>query len=78
MPPATRLLVVHDDALGMRFGGDHPTDPRRHRLAVALCREAGILEGEGVHLAGAPGPMPDEELARTRQRLVSAIEATSM
>ncbi|WP_217913137.1 acetoin utilization protein AcuC [Miltoncostaea marina] len=63
-PPA-RLLVVHDDALGMRFGGDHPTDPRRHRLAVALCREAGILAAEGVAFDGAPGPMPDEELART-------------
>ena len=39
-----RLLVVHDDGLGMRFGGDHPTDARRHRLAVALCREAGLLD----------------------------------
>lgn len=58
------LLVVHDDALGMRFGGDHPTDARRHRLAVALMREAGILDAPGVALEPAPGPMPDEDLAR--------------
>ena len=59
-----RLLVVHDDDLGMRFGGDHPTDRRRHRLAVALCREAGILDAPGVSLEPAPGPLPDEVLAR--------------
>ena len=39
----------------MRFGGDHPTDRRRHRLAVALCREAGILDAPGVALEPAPG-----------------------
>ncbi len=62
--PAARLLVVHDDDLGMRYGGDHPTDRRRHQLAVALCREAGILEAEGVVHEPAPGPLPDEALAR--------------
>lgn len=64
MSAAARLLVVHDDDLGMRFGGDHPTDRRRHRLAVALCREAGILAAAGVAIEGAPGPLPDETLAR--------------
>ena len=48
----------------MRFGGDHPTDARRHRLAVALCREAGLLDLPGVALEPAPRPLPDEELAR--------------
>lgn len=61
---APRLLVVHDDDLGMRYGGDHPTDRRRHQLAVALCRESGLLDADGVALAGAPGPMDDERLAR--------------
>jgi acetoin utilization protein AcuC len=60
----TRLLVVHDDDLGMRFGGDHPTDRRRHRLAVALCREAGILDAPGVEYQRAPGPLSDEALER--------------
>src|SRR5215207_738644 len=59
-----RLLVVHDDALGMRFGGGHPTDARRHRLAVALCREAGLLNGGRAALEPAPRPLADEELAR--------------
>ena len=58
------LLVVHSDDLGMRFGGDHPTDARRHRLAMALCREAGILDAPGLALEAAPGPMSDEELSR--------------
>jgi len=59
-----RLLVVHDDALGMRFGGGHPTDARRHRLAVALCREAGLLGAPGVALEPAPGPLDDAALSR--------------
>lgn len=64
MAPQSTLLVVHDDALGMRFGGDHPTDARRHRLAVALCREAGILDAPGVTLEPGPPPLPDDELSR--------------
>lgn len=59
-----RLLVVHDDDLGMRFGGDHPTDRRRHQLAVALCRESGLFDRDAVALRGVPGPLGDEDLAR--------------
>lgn len=59
-----RLLVVHSDDLGMRYGGDHPADRRRHQLAVALCREAGILDAPGVVHEPAPGPLSDEALER--------------
>ncbi len=62
--PEHALLIVHQDDMGMRFGGDHPTDQRRHQLAVALCREAGLLEQAGVAYEAPPPPMPDEELAR--------------
>jgi acetoin utilization protein AcuC len=62
--PPPRLLVVHEDDMGMRYGGDHPTDLRRHQLAVALCRESGLLDADGVALVGAPAPMDDEGLAR--------------
>ena len=62
--PGVRLLVVHSDDLGMRFGGDHPTDGRRHRLAVALCREAGILGAPGVAHEEAPPPLDDAALER--------------
>lgn len=64
MSGVPRLLVVHDDDLGMRYGSDHPTDRRRHQLAVALCRESGLLDAAGVALVGAPGPMDDDGLAR--------------
>jgi len=60
---APRLLVVHDDGLGMRFGAGR-WGGRRHRLAVALCREAGILDAPGVALEPAPGPLPDASLER--------------
>ncbi|HWH14097.1 MAG TPA: hypothetical protein VNT51_05075 [Miltoncostaeaceae bacterium] len=63
MPPLN-LLVVHDDALGMRFGGDHPTDARRHQLAVALMRHAGILDAPGVRQEPAPPPLDDARLER--------------
>jgi len=62
--PPLNLLVVHDDGLGMRFGGDHPTDARRHQLAVALMRAAGILDAPGVALVPGPPPMDDAGLAR--------------
>ena len=61
---APRLLIVHDEDMGMRYGGDHPTDLRRHQLAVALCREAGLLDLAGVSATRGPGPMPDEQLER--------------
>jgi acetoin utilization protein AcuC len=63
-PGALDLLVVHDDTLGMRFGGDHPTDARRHQLAVALCAEAGLLDRPGVRREPGPPPLDDEALAR--------------
>ncbi len=63
-PLVPRLVVVHDDDMGMRYGGDHPTDRRRHQLAVALCRESGLLNLDSVSTAQVPGPLSDDELAR--------------
>ncbi len=57
-----RLLVVHSDDMGMRFGGDHPTDARRHRLAVALMRSAGILDAPGVAVEPCPEALDDAAL----------------
>jgi acetoin utilization protein AcuC len=57
-------LVVYDEGLGMDWGPDHPYDRRRHRLTVALCRAAGLLDRDDVAIEPAPGPMPDEELER--------------
>lgn len=63
MPPLD-LLIVHQDQMGMRFGGDHPTDQRRHQLAVALCREAGLLARPGVACVAPGAPLGDDDLAR--------------
>jgi len=65
MAAPARAHVVHDDSLGLDFGPDHPVDARRHRLAMALAREAGLLDLAGVtHEPGPPG-MTDEQLHRT-------------
>lgn len=56
------LAVVHDDSLGMKWGSDHPTDGRRHRLAVSLAESSGLLED--VLRPPVPGPLDDEALAR--------------
>jgi acetoin utilization protein AcuC len=56
------LLVIHDDDLGMNYA-DHPTDRRRHRLAVALAGVAGVLDAPGVERIAGGAPMPDEQLA---------------
>ena len=58
------LLVVHRDDMGMRFGGDHPTDQRRHQLAVALCRETGLFDLPGVAYEAPPPPLNDAKLSR--------------
>lgn len=58
------LALVHDETLGMHWGSDHPTDQRRHRLAVALADEAGLLEAPGVIRPELPGPLADDELSR--------------
>ena len=57
------LLVVHDDGMGMRFGGGHPTDARRHQLAVALARAAGVLDDPHVSLESCPEALDDDALA---------------
>ena len=59
---ALELLVVHDDDLGMQYA-DHPTDRRRHQLAVALARASGVLDAPGVHRIPAGDAMPEEHLA---------------
>ena len=50
---STLLAVVHDDDLGMAYA-DHPADRRRHQLAVALARGAGVLDSPGVAVVPAP------------------------
>jgi acetoin utilization protein AcuC len=74
---STLLAVVHDDDLGMAYA-DHPADRRRHQLAVALARSAGVLNAPGVAMVPAPGPMPDDMLATMfAPAFIRAIQAFS-
>lgn len=60
---ATPVRVVHADDLGLDFGAEHPNDRRRHQLAVALSRDAGLFDGH-ARLVPAPPALSDDELCR--------------
>lgn len=59
---STRLAVIHSHDHGMDYA-DHPADRRRHQLAVALARDAGVLTAAGVEVVPGPPAMPDDHLA---------------
>jgi acetoin utilization protein AcuC len=56
-------LIVWDDALLGYDLGDHPLDPVRVRLTMALARELGLLDRPGVTVRA---PEPADEAALTR------------
>jgi acetoin utilization protein AcuC len=55
-----RAVIVHDLALeNYGFGGEHPFDPLRVRLALELCETLGLLED---HPFVSSGPATEEDL----------------
>ncbi|GAB3956362.1 hypothetical protein GCM10027614_68350 [Micromonospora vulcania] len=56
-------VVVWDESLLAYDMGDHPLDPVRVELTVALARELGILDRPGVRLVK-PEPADDALLTR--------------
>jgi acetoin utilization protein AcuC len=55
-----RAAIVHDKALeNYGFGGDHPFNPLRVRLALELCEALGLLED---YPFVSPGPATDDDL----------------
>jgi acetoin utilization protein AcuC len=56
-------VVVWDDALLRYDMGDHPLDPVRVELTIALAREFGVLDRSGVRLVR-PAPADDAALTR--------------
>jgi acetoin utilization protein AcuC len=56
-------LVLWDDALLGYDLGDHPLDPVRLELTVALATELGVLDRDGVTVE-APQPASDDDLMR--------------
>ena len=68
-------LVLWDEALLAYNLGDHPLDPVRVELTIALAREFGILDRPGVRVL-APTPADDEALTRVhRADYLDAVRA---
>jgi acetoin utilization protein AcuC len=59
--------VVWDEALLAYDLGDHPLDPVRVELTMALARELGVLDRPGVHMV-TPQPADDDTLCRVHRR----------
>jgi acetoin utilization protein AcuC len=74
---ADGTLVVWDEALLAYDLGEHPLDPVRVELTMALARELGVLDRPGVRLA-APSPADDATLTRVhRPDYLEAVRAAS-
>ena len=68
-------LVVWDEALLSYDMGDHPLNPVRVELTMALARDLGVLDRPGVHLRSAQ-PAGDELLTRVhRPEYLDAVRA---
>jgi acetoin utilization protein AcuC len=64
--------VIWDSALLGYDMGDHPLDPVRVELTMALARELGLFERPGVRMVT---PKPADEAALTRIHRPEYIEA---
>ncbi|HEX5598045.1 MAG TPA: acetoin utilization protein AcuC [Micromonosporaceae bacterium] len=70
-------VVVWDEALLAYDLGEHPLDPVRVELTMALARELGILDRPGVRVE-APAPADDAALARVhRPEYLDAVRRAS-
>jgi len=68
-------VVVWDDALLQYDLGDHPLDPVRVELAIALARDFGVLDRPGVRMV-TPEPADDATLLRVhRPDYLEAVRA---
>jgi acetoin utilization protein AcuC len=71
-----RSLVVWDDAFMSYDMGDHPLDPVRLRLTMALATAYKLMEREGVTTRPPAGPASDAELGRVhRADYIAAVKA---
>ncbi|WP_433317511.1 acetoin utilization protein AcuC [Micromonospora chersina] len=72
---ADDTVVVWDDALLGYDMGEHPLDPVRVELTMALARELGVLDRPGVRLVK-PAPADDALLTRVHDpRYLDAVRA---
>jgi acetoin utilization protein AcuC len=68
----TETTVVWDDSLLRYDLGDHPLDPVRVELTMALARDLGVLDRPGVTVVR---PEPADELTLSRVHTLEYIEA---
>src|SRR5690606_10002960 len=61
--PAVTTLIMWDDELLRYDLGEHPLNPVRVELTIALARELGVFDRPGVTVA-APQPADDATLRR--------------
>ncbi|GAA1855318.1 acetoin utilization protein AcuC [Asanoa iriomotensis] len=72
--PDQAVVVWDEDLLGYDLG-DHPLDPVRVELTMALARELGVLDREGVRVVK---PTPADDAALTRVHRLDYIEAVKV
>jgi acetoin utilization protein AcuC len=68
----TGTLVLWDESLLAYDLGEHPLDPVRVELTIALARELGVLDRPGVRLAA---PVPADDAALTRVHRADYLDA---
>jgi len=74
-PSAKGAAVVWTDELLRYDLGDHPLDPVRVELTMALARDLGVLDRPGVSMV-APEPADDATLSRVHQaEYIAAVRA---
>ena len=72
-----RTLVMWDEALLAYNLGDHPLDPVRVELTIALARALGVLDRDGVRVE-APTPADDATLATVhRPEYIDVVKVAS-
>ena len=72
----TETLVLWDDALLRYDLGNHPLDPVRVELTIALAREFGVLDRPGVtviRMIVVGGVIPSQDFAALREAGAEAI-----
>lgn len=75
-PPVETVVLWDDSLLGYDFG-DHPLDPVRVELTMALAQQLGVLDRPGVRVV-APEPADDRLLELVHQpEYVAAVKAAS-
>lgn len=76
--PCGRTCVVFDETLtGYDFGPEHPMNPVRVDLTMALTRSLGLLDGRGLEAVPAPDATDADLLLVHDAALIDAVRRTS-